>query len=345
MAALFSMISAFSQEAVPTFIRDANLKGNVSAVQYSQYWYKENFGEPTLGGLRNMDVTFYDDKGRSILYRSLKASNGAVAETAFFDYQEDNGITNVHRPTINSYNRDNALDKYKQAILSTDSSFEGLMKTTPNYYGGDGLRIGNMAEFVYDKYQVMTSYTLKENKYSNYKIIAKMVGKPTATPNLYNFVIYDSRGDKVQESQRTFKNGRLVKEDNENYKGISRQTEIRFVDAGTYTYNEQGNLTLISMKQDNRQKKYVLNAHGDVVKVLSNMKIGQKWRGWSEDEFYENYQYDNQGNWISRTYGTKAGEPKYVEKRTIVYCASTDELKEKATLIQNTAGKAVSEVQ
>ena len=49
--------------------------------------------------------------------------------------------------------------------------------------------------------------------------------------------------------------------------------------------------------------------------------------------FYENYVYDDHGNWISRTKGYDAGKPTIIEKRVIVYADSKEDLAQKATAL------------
>ena len=147
-------------------MRDANLKGNVLAVQYGKYEYKENFGEPTAGGMYEMNATFYDELGRSILYRSVVVSSGDVFPKSFlFEYEDDGGNLKVIRRSVSTTNKSNEVGKYQQVILSADGHFEKLMQTLQGSYGRDAFYPQNSAEFVFDKNQVMTSHTIKANKH------------------------------------------------------------------------------------------------------------------------------------------------------------------------------------
>ena len=117
-------------------------------------------------------------------------------------------------------------------------------------------------------------------------------------------------------------------------------------EAGNYKYDSKNHLisfvTQSAKERDKEETKYYHNEKGDIVKITKTMYLNKLERPIA---FYENYKYDEQGNWIYRTYGTNAGEPAFIEKRVITYCNHADQLKEKALLLQTTAGKAINNEQ
>ena len=44
--------NAFCQSVEPTTLKDDNFKGNVIAVKFGTYEYKENFGKPVAGNVK-----------------------------------------------------------------------------------------------------------------------------------------------------------------------------------------------------------------------------------------------------------------------------------------------------
>ena len=70
------------------------------------------------------------------------------------------------------------------------------------------------------------------------------------------------------------------------------------------------------------------NDKGDVTKMSK-----KPFKTWVDGYCYENYVYDDHGNWISRTRGTHPGEPNVIEKRVIVYTDSKEDLAQKATAL------------
>ena len=317
------------KEKKPTTLRDDNLKGNVLSVKCFTYVYQTKFGEPTLGPMFEMETTAYDDKGRSILYRYVRKSSGYLYPYAFYFEYEDGENVKVTRPAFLAIHSEQHLEAYEKTIFSLDASFEHTMKTLLGNEGRTTWYKESSAEFIYDRNQVLTSYTIFDGS----EIEQKMKGTPTGTEGVYNFAIYYRDGSKGAESQRTYSNGLLTKEA---HKYIRSTKKIKFGEEGTFTYDKNGQLILKLLDQGQREVKYERNAQGDVVKIFNRTQDRGKWKNWVERGHYDNYQYDDHGNWITRAYWKTPEEPSYFEKREIIYCESTDELKEKASALQRT---------
>ena len=98
--------------------------------------------------------------------------------------------------------------------------------------------------------------------------------------------------------------------------------------------NDNNNIKSLNNNPNNNENSY--NDKGDLSHTSNkDFKI------WSDGYFYENYKYDSHGNWIFRTWGAKAGEPKYIETREIIYCDTKDELKGKAEQLLQTVGDII----
>lgn len=318
------------KEHKPTTLRDDNLKGNVLGVKCCTYSYRLKFGEPTLGRMFEMESTFYDEKGRSILHRYILDDSGYLYPYSFYFEYEDGENVKVTRPAFSACHANTHVEKYEKSILSPDASFEHIMKTLLGIYERTTWNTEPSAEFIFDKNRVMTSYTIFDGS----EIEQKMKGTPTGTGGEYNFAIYYRDGSKGAESQRTYRNGQLVKEA---HKFIRSTKKIKFGEEGTFTYDQNGHLILkLVHNQGEREVKYERNTQGDVVKIFSRRMSMGKWQNWVEQGHYDNYQYDEHGNWIVRAYWKTPEEPSYLEKREIIYSESTDELKEKASALQRT---------
>lgn len=334
LVALVAATNVFGQEPEPTKLRDANLKGNVLAVQYGKFEYKENFGEPTAGDVRELNSTFYDEKGRSILYRTLSYGyDRTYAHSYLFEYADEGNNVKVSRPSLQTVNTRDVYTAYEQALLAANGAFEELMRTTPNKDNHNNTCFPYLlSEYTYDNAQVQILYDLKYSR--DNKLKAKVVAKPIGG-GMYEFTIYKENGEVGEKSKRTFKNGMLVKMEKERMGLIHYRGDIPSPEAGTYTYDTKGNLTHILLA-NNEERKYDFNEKGDIIKESKKV-----YKTWSNTFFYENYKYDEQGNWISRTVGSDAGKPQFIEKRVITYCSGADELKEKAAQVQATAGQAI----
>ena len=345
-----SAFAGFGWQAEFTNVQDENLKGNVIAVLYSRYEYKENFGEPVPGKLERMYATFYDENGRSILNRSLFADSGyySEAQSTLFDYTNDaSGIT-VHRPMITWRGKANEFDLYFSKILSLDNSYEQTMVS--NEGCGNYLTI----DYKYDANKVLTTYTMLD---SNNKIVAKLVAKPTGNGN-YEYAIYNASGEATEKGVRTYKNGKLVKVDKPESRFRFSRDIVSFK-MGNYTYDPKGRIIQYCQLADNNQdggiapfdsqgRKYVYNQQGDEIQWING-----SW-GWGKDKgkmiwpdpktIYTEYKYDENGNWISRI-DTKENNRKYIETRQIIYCSSKEELQQIAASLRQSAGDIVKSKQ
>ena len=337
--------NVLSQEPVPTKLSDANLKGNVLSVVYGKYQFKENFGEPTTGKVEQVKATYYNEKGWSVLIRDIQISTSyLLANSYLVTYEKDGEFQKVKVVGIGATNNPSDLNNYLPTFGSNESSFEQLMKSIPKQFSG--CQPTNWSEFVLDKFGVIIQYDLHRNKWSNGKLIEKLVAKPVENGS-YNFVIYKESGDAVSKTKRTFYQGLLTKVEDAN-KGRLTNYRPKFAtpEAGIYKYDPKNNLvSFVTQSANERNKeetKYYYNDKGDIVKVTKTMYFNKLERPVS---FYENYKYDDQGNWIYRTYGTNVGEPLFIEKRVITYCSSVDELKEKALQLQANAGQTINNEQ
>ena len=317
------------KEREPHTLRDDNLKGNVLAVKCCTYGYRLKFGEPTLGRMFEIESTAYDEKGRSILYRYVLNYDGYLYPYSFYFEYEDGENVKVTRPALSACHPNQHFEKYEQSILSQGALFEHNMMTLLGSNDRTTWHKEPSAEFIYDKNRVMTSYTIFDGS----EIEQKMKGTPTGTGGEYNFAIYYRDGSKGAECQRTYRDGLLVKEV---HKFIRSTKKIKFGEEGTFTYDQNGHLILkLVHDQGEKEVKYELNSQGDRLKTFSRKKYMGKWQNWVEQGHYDNYEYDDHGNWIVRAYWKNSEEPSYLEKREIIYCESTDELKEKASALQS----------
>lgn len=342
-----SAFAGFGWQAEFTNVQDDNLKGNVIAVLYSRYEYKENFGEPTPGMLERMYATFYDENGRSFLNRDLYSNGSSYTEaiSTLFDYMSDaSGIT-VHRPQITCRTDGKDIDNYLPMILALDNSYEQRMVS--NTSCSDYLTI----DYKYDNNKVLTTYTM----ISNGKIAAKLVAKPTAN-GAYEYTIYKASGDATEKGIRTYKNGKLVKVEKPN-KMLMHSIDMESFPMGTYSYTAGGKLQqYCQITELNNEglgttntpgRKFVYNQQGDEIQWIDG-----HW-GWGKDKgkmlwleprvVYTDYKYDDKGNWTYRI-DTKSNR-KYIEIREIIYCNSKEELQQKAAALRQSAGELVKSKQ
>lgn len=342
-----SVFAGYGWQAEFTNVQNDNLKGNVIAVLYSKYEYKENFGEPVPGKLERMYATFYDENGRSFLNRDL-FSDGSYytqAMSTLFDYTSDaSGIT-VHRPQITCRTDGKDFNNYRPMIMALDNSYEQRMVS--NDKCSDYLTI----DYKYDNNLVLTTYTM----FSNGKIVAKLVAKPTAN-GAYEYTIYKASGDATEKGIRTYKNGKLVKVEKPD-KMKMHSIDMESFPMGTYSYTADGKLQQYSQITEINTdgwgtgntpgRKFVFNQQGDEIQWIDG-----RW-GWGKDKgkmlwgdprvVYTDYKYDNKGNWISRV-DTQSSR-KYIEVREIIYCNSKEELQQKAAALRQSAGELVKSKQ
>ncbi len=348
MLATTNVFAGYGWQAEFTNVKNENLKGNVIAVVYSKWRYEENFGEPKPGKMERMNVTFYDEKGNSILHRELYFDSYYTdVQSTLFDYSEDaSGIT-VHRPQITVRGEKNEYMDFFPSLASLDATYENTMVSNTrctNYLTID---------YKYDSNQVLTTYTMLD---SNNKIVAKLVAKPSANGN-YDYTIYKASGEAVEKGVRTYKNGKLIKVDKPE-RGFRHSNDIESFKMGNYSYDEKGRIIKYTQLSDNNQDgglppfdmqglKYVYNQQGDVSQWIKG-----RW-GWGKDKgkmlwdspktVYTDYKYDNNNNWITRV--DVIDNQKYIETREIIYCSSKEELQQKAAALRQSAGQLIKSKQ
>lgn len=342
-----SAFAGFGWQAEFTNVKDDNLKGNVIAVLYSKYEYKENFGEPVPGRLERMYATFYDENGRSFLNRDLYSDGSYYTEamSTLFDYSADaSGIT-VHRPQITCRTDGKDINNYLPMLMALDNSYEQRMVS--NSKCSNYLTI----DYKYDNNQVLTTYTML----SNGKIAAKLVAKPTAN-GAYEYTIYKASGDASEKGVRTYKNGKLVKVDKPD-KLLQHSIDMESSPMGSYTYSADGKLQQYNQiteltseglgRENTPGRKFVYNQQGDEIQWIDGHWGYGKDKGkmlWGEPRvIYTDYKYDDNGNWISRV-DTKSNR-KYIEVREIIYCSSKEELQQKASALRQSAGELIKSKQ
>lgn len=342
-----SVFAGFGWQSEFTNVQDNNLKGNVIAVLYSKYEYKENFGEPVPGKLQRMYVTFYDENGRSFLNRDLYSDGSyyTEAQSTLFDYTSDASGTTVHRPQITCRTDGKDINNYLPMLMALDNSFEQRMVS--NSKCSNYLTI----DYKYDKDQVLTTYTML----SNSKIVAKLVAKPTVA-GVYEYTIYKASGDATEKGIRTYKNGKLIKVEKPN-KMLMHSIDIESMPMGSYSYNANGKIQqycqITELNTDGwgrgntPGRKFVYNQQGDEIQWIDG-----HW-GWGKDkgkmlwgdprDIYIDYKYDANGNWIYRV--DTQNNNKYIEIREIIYCSSKEELQQKSSALRQSAGELINSKQ
>ena len=316
--------NAFCEELEPTTLKVGNLKGNVLSVMSATYEYKENFGDPIAGKMRGFPVTtFYDEQGRSIVTRTIADGSYNVSSYSYlFKYEE--GGKKLTKYVLNSLTKEGTGSSLNEAFQTANSSFESLMGTLPPY--SSGIYLYHLGEYEYDG-NVLVSYTLKDGKHANYKILGKYVAKKQDNGS-YNWTYYKSDGSSVDNGVITYNKWGIASRTSASEGSFAPKIEFKMPEPGTYTYDVKGVLTDHVLKAEAR--KYTYNDKGDVTKMSK-----KPFTTWVDGYCYENYVYDDHGNWISRTRGTHPGEPNVIEKRVIVYADSKEDLAQKsAALIQ-----------
>ncbi len=309
-----------------TKLSDDNLKGNVLAVAYTASEYKENFGEPTEGQVWERMTTFYDEAGTSFLSR--KNDGSSAGESYLFSKEAvENGVKVTSIGVKSSFTGED-VNLMNAAMSKPDWSFEQMLQGSNWRYECENY------EAVYDKNGVRIKLDLKDTSKEK-KIKSRELGKQTGN-NVYEFVIYNARGESVETSTRTYSNGRLIKKSSPQDRFSRVNADIQSPMSGTYTYNQAGRPVNFKKFNNQEEEKYVYNAKGDLLNTST-----KKYSGWDDGNFYENYKYDEQGNWIYRTWAREKGKPFRIEKRVIVYCSTKEELKEKAAEISQKAGDII----
>ena len=284
-----------------------NLKGIVFSVTHGIYEYKENFGDPAPGNLEQGVVTYYDETGSPI--KATGTSYG-YSTTYVHNYTNEGG---------------------QKKVTSVSES-----KTLERTYTGD----------------IVTTYTVYHGNQRS--IEEKLVGKQNADKT-WSFKWYGSDGNLIREDTRTYDvKGRITKLVIPNGVKYGHADDyIHLPLEGIFKYDDKGRLISYQRINKNNSRErdltdlIVYNEKGDLVKTIATGRIVDisnagrvNYKGKSapdrkfrdEHSEYENYKYDDHGNWIYRVFvgNGNSNIARKIEKREIVYCNSVDELKAKA---------------
>ena len=306
---------AFSQE--PTTVQKENLKGNVFSVMTSKYDYSENFGNPTEGKLRKKDITLFDQYGRAFLYNFDDNSFGDCFGIVIYKVDGENTVAEV-------------------SMLNLQKSLEDV-GTINELLNNQVLKEldRKKREFVYNS-GIMVRLDILERSYPTskyeltYRKAAKLIGDGT-----YECKLYRKNGQSYLDFTETYNTNRqLIELDNERQfnRVSSYDKAIAISDAGKYQYNNKGQLVSYTQQKnsDPDKKEYIYNDHGDLTQ--SNTLVfhrGRKEYVKNRGLIYDNYKYDNNGNWIYRMV-SNGKENLYIEKRQIEYCNTSEEIESKA---------------
>lgn len=327
LAISFANVS-FGQK--PTTLKENNLNGNVLLMSYGRFVYEENFGEPKPGRTEEMYSYVFNGDGYSVLQRIEK--NNMFADSYLQKYELSDGNRKIVAVGISSSIPKGKLDLFDKALTKIDNSYESEIKTIK-----DGKFLAtNRYEYTYDSNNVLVRQEILGTLNYEGRIEGREIGKQTGN-GTYDFTIYRASGESMEKTIRTYVNGLLtVKKLNQPYAtGIGGSIEPD--KNGTYKYDKNGHLISFIKEPHSRQEetKYVYNDKGDILKVIEVSYNGSQ----SVSRFYENYKYDSHGNWIYRTYGIKAGIPKYIEKREIIYGSDKDDVNSQADSLVQSVGE------
>lgn len=308
--AAFSLIStaAFCQE--PTTLKSDNLKGNVFSLTFSQYEFKENFGEPVEGNLRWKEAKIYNEEGKAILFNQKIPEYGDV----FFlvTYSKDG-------------NKTKALMDERHLVQWDCRYNDALELFTSNLFTDF---VGGRREIECDDNNVIIKYDVlrRYGQEMPYTLEGRKIAKPLGD-GIYECKLYDKNGSTKLDYKETYNSqGILIDLDNEReFNNINTGNGIISINhAGKYQYNKDGRLVTYTQQKRSypETEEYVYNDHGDIVKInkLVNNSI-------SGTITYKDYKYDDHGNWIYRVHAI-GNQNYYIEKRYITYCNTANEIKE-----------------
>lgn len=313
--AAFSLITtaAFCQE--PTTLKSDNLKGNVFSVTFSQYEFKENFGEPVEGNLRWKEAKIYNEEGKAILFNQKIPNYG---DTFFLvSYSKDGNKTKVLMSERNLVQWDS---KYSDALeLFTNNLFTAF--------------VGRKREIEYDDNNVIIKYDVlgRSRPEVPYTLKGRKIAKPLGN-GIYECKLYDSDGSTKLDYKETYNShGILIDLDNEReFNNVNTGSGIISINhAGKYQYDNDGRLVTYTQQKRSypETEEYIYNDHGDIEKI--NKRVNNNISGTIT---YKDYKYDEHGNWIYRVHAI-GKQNYYIEKRYITYCNTTNEIKDKVNRI------------
>lgn len=328
-------------------VKGEGLKGNVLAVKYGKYVYKENFGEPEAGAPWNYWSSYFDENGKVVIQRTIgygsemgEYTNERVISYMFI-YSEDGEGQTVKAFGIEALGKTSGME---QALLTTDNFEDQIMKMPP-YTSEPGK--SNKHEMKFTKNGILTLYN-----YYSYQgsLEEKLIGKQNADKS-WKFTKYKSSGEACEENTRTFNaNGQLTKLEYSQYGPNHYQYNgtIKTAPAGIYKYDAKGRLLSFQNPKEPFNMTYtvVYNDKGDMTNVVASWeKSGRpgtpKKKEKEEKQEYSDYVYDSHGNWIQRVVWNHQQKPRFIEKREIIYCDSKEELKAKAAEVYQAAGAKI----
>lgn len=324
-------------------VKEEGLKGNVLAVKYGKYVYKENFGEAEAGAPWNYWASYFDENGRVIIQRTIGYGN------EMSDYSEETISSYVFDYTTEGDGMDVValgIEAYTSGIpfidLLTTEGYEDKIMADRGIKRKPGAT--NKHEMKFTKNGILTLY----NFYSlRGTLEEKLIGKQNADKT-WKFTKYKSSGEACEENTRSFNaNGQLTKLEYSQYGPNHYQYNgtIKTAPAGIYKYDAKGRLISFQNPKEPFNMTYtvVYNDKGDMTNVVASWeKSGRpgtpKKKEKDESKEYSDYVYDSHGNWISRVVWNHQQKPRFIEKREFIYCASKEELKEKAAKVYQSAG-------
>lgn len=302
LAAFFITAIAFCQD--PPTLKKENLKGNVYHVIYTNCYYSENFGEPKEGKRRFRREYYYDGLGRAILF-SLDNRYYWVR----YNQESNNTIASM-------------LEFYSNKEFEDLEDYTNEDYTTNKYFFHD-------REITYNSDNIVTKYDVYDDTNGSYKLInrktANLIGNGT-----YECKLYGPDGYTVLDFKETYNSkGQLTVLDNpKEYNQISAgDTYIEIPHAGIYKYNNKGQEISYEEQKRSGPKKYerVYNEHGDDIELYASTIYKGVASNKTLTVVYEDYQYDDKGNWIYRIL-SDGKEKRVIERRQIEYYNSKEEL-------------------
>ena len=337
-------IAGTASSQLPTTTKELGLKGNVLSVEYYKYEYKENFGEPTEGNLEEINSTFFDENGRSVVFRTGRVMNSGrevYPYTYIYSYSKDEDKTKID--ITEKYDNGRQYDK----LTPINQYLNKFGKTTTdleNQYNENGYP-KHRGEIYKNSDDVITKLDLysRSGQAEKEKLVYRRVAKPLGN-GVYEFTVFNKYGETALTYKETYKNGLLVSIDNKDrreYKySDGHPLKIVTPAPGKKTYNAKGQIVSYTDESSTSmtfEYKCYYNDKGDLEKVT----CGQVGKPSNDHEIYGNYKYDSHGNWIYRT--VFCGYQKNIEKRVIEYCSSADELKAKSHFIEVPDNKSENE--
>ena len=330
LAAPLVSLAAFCQE--PTTLKEQNLKGKVFCVTYSKYEYKENFGEPQEGKLEEFQATFYDDQGRSILIRKKEGGHyGEIWPYSYpMSYSKEGDNTKVKIFYVGSDKTmpaESFLENWKDTNMALENKYvEGRwpQECSEITYDANGVIIK------WDKYSKLSASSKQE-------LTARRIATKGAN-NTYECKIYASDGGVGKQFTETYVNGKLTSLVEQ--RSMMHNLPIKSSEPGKYEYNKDGQLVKFSESKKSLPLEYIYNRneHGDIT-IINSGQIGKGEKYRNVTQKYDNYKYDNQGNWIYRTIEFNNQVPQFIEKREIIYCNSVEDIKEKGAFVSSIVSK------